>query len=230
MDSTPSTKASLSIGFYCTPIYIIMDIDKKKELKAKKASMKPKTTTVLDKIIVAIRALKGGGPKGSSRAAISKFLKEEFDYDNANALKTALKKGVSTQKLVQSGQSFQVAGDDVIVSAVVEEGIQQEDIKVGPDDGPEAAQGDAVTVAYIGTLDNGYQFDKASSFTFVLGAGEVIRGWDLGVVGMRKGGKRKLIVPSKYGYGKRGCAPDIPGGATLHFIVTMKQIQQEKAE
>lgn len=153
----------------------------------------------------------------------SKFLKEEFDYDNANALKNALKKGVSTQKLVQSGQSFQVAGD--VIPVIEEEGIQQEDIKVGTD-GSGATEGNVVTVAYVGTLDNGYQFDKASNFTFVLGAGEVIKGWDLGVVGMRKGGKRKLIVPSKYGYGKRGCAPDIPGGATLHFVVTMKQIEQ----
>ena len=198
-----------------------MDTNKEKDPKAKKASIKPKTTTVLEKVIVAIRALKAG-PKGSSRTAISKFLKEEFNYDNANALKTALKKGVSTQKLVQSGQSFQVAGD--VIAVVEEEGIQQEDIKVGTD-GPEASQGNVVTVAYVGTLDNGYQFDKASNFTFVLGAGEVIKGWDLGVLGMRKGGKRKLIVPSKYGYGKRGCAPDIPGGATLHFMVTMKQIE-----
>jgi FKBP-type peptidyl-prolyl cis-trans isomerase len=44
---------------------------------------------------------------------------------------------------------------------------------------------------------------------------------------MKKGGTRKLIVPSKYGYGKRGCAPDIPGGATLHFLVTMKQIKRQ---
>lgn len=201
-----------------------MDTNKRKEPKAKKAAMKPKTaTTVLDKIIAAIRALKGG-PKGSSRTAISKFLKEEFDYDNANALKTALKKGVSTQKQVQSGQSFQVAGH--VITVEEEKGIQQEDIRVGTD-GPEAVQGDAVTVAYVGTLDNGYQFDKASSFTFVLGAGDVIKGWDLGVLGMRKGGKRKLIVLSKYGYGKRGCAPDIPGGTMLHFIITMKQIDQD---
>jgi FKBP-type peptidyl-prolyl cis-trans isomerase len=157
---------NLSIGFIqyvLRHFSIIMDVDKKKELKERKAA-KPKTTTALDKIIAAIRALKGG-PNGSSRAAISKYLKVEFDYDNANALKTALKKGVSTQKLVQSGQSFRVAGDAIAVvqQQQEEEGIQQEDLKVGTE-GPEAVQGDEVTVAYVGTLDNGYQFDMANSF------------------------------------------------------------------
>mmetsp|Transcript_16746 Transcript_16746/g.20115 ORF Transcript_16746/g.20115 Transcript_16746/m.20115 type:complete len:83 (-) Transcript_16746:878-1126(-) len=78
---------------------------------------------------------------------------------------------------------------------------------------------------YRGTLaTNGYMFDKAKNFTFVLGAGEVIKGWDLGIVGMKIGGSRKLVVPPKLGYGKRGCAPDIPGNATLHFSVTLKKI------
>jgi len=82
-----------------------------------------------------------------------------------------------------------------------------------------------VTVMYRGTLaTNGYMFDKAKNFTFVLGAGEVIKGWDLGIVGMKIGGSRKLVVPPKLGYGKRGCAPDIPGNATLHFSVTLKKI------
>ena len=66
------------------------------------------------------------------------------------------------------------------------------------------------------------------SFQFVLGAGDVIKGWDQGLVGMAKGAKRKLIVPSHLGYGKRGCAPDIPPNATLYFDVTMKSIVKPK--
>ena len=86
--------------------------------------------------------------------------------------------------------------------------------------------GDTVTVAYKGTLDDGYEFDKATKFTFVLGAGDVIKGWDLGIANMKVGGKRKLIVPSKLGYGKRGCKPDIPPNATLNFIVTLKGLKK----
>lgn len=54
--------------------------------------------------------------------------------------------------------------------------------------------------------------------------GIVYIGWDMGVKGMRVGGKRKLIVPSALGYGKRGCAPDIPSNATLNFVITLKKI------
>lgn len=90
--------------------------------------------------------------------------------------------------------------------------------------GAPAAPGDTVTVQYKGTLDDGTQFDAAQSFAFVLGAGDVIKGWDQGLVGMMVGGKRKLVVPSHLGYGKRGCAPDIPKDATLHFEITMKKI------
>lgn len=201
----------------------------KKATASKRGSKQPstaatKTTTVLDKIVFAIRALKSG-PKGSSRQSVSKYLKSEFDYDNTNAINAALKKGVSSGKLVQSGQSFRVAADPVAEEAPAEgERLVAEDIKVGGGDSA-AERGDTVTVAYVGTLDDGHQFDKASSFTFHLGAGDVIKGWDQGIVGMKKGGKRKLIVPSKLGYGKRGCKPDIPPNATLNFTVTLKQIK-----
>lgn len=199
-----------------------MEPSKKVRVQAGKKSAQ-KSSTVLDKVLAAIRALKGG-PKGSSRAAISKYLKSEFDYENANAVKSALKKGVSNKTLVQTGQSFRITADPIVQNDE-EESVHQEDIKVGTDL-PEASQGDAVTVAYVGTLDNGYQFDKANKFTFVLGAGEVIKGWDVGLVGMKRNGKRKLVVPSKLAYGKRGCKPDIPPNSTLNFTVTMKQIRR----
>jgi FKBP-type peptidyl-prolyl cis-trans isomerase len=57
----------------------------------------------------------------------------------------------------------------------------------------------------------------------------VIKGWDQGIVGMTPGSTRKLVIPSHLGYGKRGCAPDIPGDATLHFTVTLKHIRQSGA-
>lgn len=77
-----------------------------------------------------------------------------------------------------------------------------------------------VKVKYAGTLTNGKRFD-AGSIDFRLGAGEVIKGWDLGVVGMRVGGQRKLRIPPQLGYGKRGAPPTIPGNATLCFDVEL---------
>eukprot|EP00978_Attheya_sp_CCMP212_P038890 scaffold197225_cov46-Attheya_sp.AAC.2 len=193
-----------------------------KGAKARYPKKSKTPSTVLDKIVFAVRALRGG-PKGSSRPAIAKFLKSEFDQDNATALKMALKKGVSSGVLIQTGQSFRVA-DDPVEEVVEEEGVEIDDTKLGIGEAT-AADGDTVTVSYVGILDSGYQFDKASTFTFVLGAGDVIKGWDSGVTGMKVGGKRKLVVPSKFGYGKRGCKPDIPPNATLHFSIKLKSIK-----
>ena len=179
--------------------------------------------TVLHKIVAAIRALRV--PNGSSRAAICKFLKSEFDYENNNAIKSALKKGVNEGILVQTGQRFSVEGDAPIVP--VDDGPRLEiiDVKVGGGDRA-ADDGDTVIVKYKGKLESNLEtFDSASSFEFVLGAGDVIKGWDRGIKGMRVGGKRKLVVPSKLGYGKRGCAPDIPPNATLLFDVQLKEIK-----
>ncbi len=81
-----------------------------------------------------------------------------------------------------------------------------EDLQVGA--GAEAKSGDSVTVHYRGTLTNGKQFDasydRGQPFEFQLGAGQVIKGWDQGVAGMKVGGKRKLTIPPHLGYGERG--------------------------
>ena len=187
--------------------------------------------TVLDKIVDAIRQLKDPGEKGSSRTAIAKYIKSEYEYDNANALKKAFKKGVADNVLVQTGQSFRVAKDPVIKNQDADEDqLKIEDLKTSSKSAssPEetAQPGDTVTVAYRGTLDNGYEFDKAAKFTFMLGAGDVIKGWDMGIANMKVGGKRKLVVPSKLGYGKRGCKPDIPPNATLNFVVKLKALKK----
>ncbi len=102
-----------------------------------------------------------------------------------------------------------------------------EDIITG--DGQEAQSGDSVVVNYKGTLTNGTQFDssydRGTPFEFQLGAGRVIEGWDVGVVGMKVGGKRRLIIPSELGYGSRGAPPDIPPNATLVFEVELLEIK-----
>ena len=95
-----------------------------------------------------------------------------------------------------------------------------EDVKVG--DGDQVGKGCNVSVAYVGTLEDGSQFDAATKFSFEVGAGDVIKAWDRGLVGMRVGGVRKLRVPPKLGYGKRGSPPEIPPDATLLFTITLK--------
>jgi FKBP-type peptidyl-prolyl cis-trans isomerase FkpA len=101
-----------------------------------------------------------------------------------------------------------------------------EDIVVGA--GAEAVAGKQVTVHYRGTLTNGKQFDasydRMEPFTFSLGAGQVIRGWDQGVAGMKIGGKRKLTIPPELGYGARGAGGVIPPNATLIFEVELLQV------
>ena len=105
--------------------------------------------------------------------------------------------------------------------------LEIEDLQVG--DGEEAVPGMTVVVHYVGTLTDGSVFDSSRSrvepFEFVLGAGRVIEGWDQGVEGMRVGGKRKLTVPSRLGYGRRGAPPKIPGGATLVVEVELMRVR-----
>jgi FKBP-type peptidyl-prolyl cis-trans isomerase len=90
--------------------------------------------------------------------------------------------------------------------------------------GPEAVRGKTVEVHYTGRLTDGTTFDSSvggAPFSFKLGAGEVIEGWDRGVAGMRVGGKRTLTLPPELGYGAAGAPPDIPPNATLVFEVEL---------
>jgi FKBP-type peptidyl-prolyl cis-trans isomerase FkpA len=97
-----------------------------------------------------------------------------------------------------------------------------QDLTVGT--GAEAVAGKSISVRYTGWLRTGVKFDgnapSGNPFTFVLGVGQVIQGWDIGVTGMRVGGKRRLVFGSEYGYGPGGSGP-IPGNATLVFDVDL---------
>lgn len=96
-----------------------------------------------------------------------------------------------------------------------------------PTDGPEAKNGDKVHVHYTGTLTDGTVFDSSAGGTpiaFTLGAGQVIKGWDQGIAGMRVGGKRTLTIPHELAYGEAGFPGAIPPRATLIFDVELMAI------
>ena len=105
-------------------------------------------------------------------------------------------------------------------------GLKIKDEVIGK--GPSAKSGDRVTVHYTGWLLDGTKFDSSKDrnepFSFSLGAGEVIPGWDQGVAGMKVGGKRKLTIPPELGYGARGAGGVIPPNATLRFDVELLKI------
>jgi FKBP-type peptidyl-prolyl cis-trans isomerase len=113
------------------------------------------------------------------------------------------------------------------------DGLKIVDTTVGT--GTVAQNGDTVSVTYVGSLDGGKVFDSSAAhggqpFSFTLGAGQVIKGWDLGVLGMRVGGTRELTIPAALGYGAQGVPNPqggyvIPPNATLHFTVTLLSVK-----
>jgi FKBP-type peptidyl-prolyl cis-trans isomerase len=100
--------------------------------------------------------------------------------------------------------------------------------------GATAAAGDSITVNYVGALTNGTVFDAsanhpetAKGFVFKLGAGQVIKGWDQGIVGMKEGGKRTLLIPADLAYGSQSPAPSIPANSALIFEVELLRVQKK---
>lgn len=106
-----------------------------------------------------------------------------------------------------------------------------EDIITGK--GTAAKEGDQVAVQYVGVLrDTGKEFDSSwkrnQPFNLQLGAGQVIKGWDMGLVGMKEGGRRRLTIPAELAYGAAGQPPTIPPNSTLVFVVDMKTVASAK--
>jgi FKBP-type peptidyl-prolyl cis-trans isomerase FkpA len=122
-----------------------------------------------------------------------------------------------------------VVADDKKDEKVIktDSGLQYVELKEG--DGEKAKKGDTVEVHYTGWLKDGKKFDSSldrkKPFAFKLGNGDVIKGWDEGVAGMKVGGKRKLIIPAELAYGKKGAGDVIPPDAELTFEVELLKIK-----
>ena len=119
-----------------------------------------------------------------------------------------------------------MSDDDAVVQTA--SGLGYVDLVDGQ--GARPAAGDSVSVHYTGWLKDGTKFDssvdRGQPFEFAIGRGRVIRGWDEGVASMKVGGKRKLMIPAKLGYGAKGAGEDIPPDADLEFEVEMLKIKK----
>lgn len=140
-----------------------------------------------------------------------------------------VKKLVTTAVLIGlSAISVNAAETKANKMITTDSGLKYVDVVVGKGAAP--VKGKQVKVHYTGTLENGTKFDSSldrkQPFSFVIGVGQVIRGWDEGVMTMKVGGKRKLIIPSNLGYGPRGAGGVIPPNATLLFDVELLDVQK----
>ncbi len=109
--------------------------------------------------------------------------------------------------------------------------LEIKDVKLGQGEG--ARDGDVLVMDYTGKLTNGKVFDSSTKpgrtpFQFMIGSGEVIKGWDKGILGMKVGGHRHLVIPADMGYGSQAMGEDIPANSTLVFDVDLKKIMRSK--
>jgi peptidylprolyl isomerase len=159
-------------------------------------------------------------PAATAPVAASGF---ELDPDDPNPSLFTMASDATPDQLAGAAD---LGGEMVAVKErVTPSGLRITDLVIG--DGPEATSGQSVSVNYRGTLESGKEFDSSygrGPFSFPLGAGRVIKGWDEGVAGMQVGGKRKLVIPPDLAYGERGAGGVIPPNATLIFEVELLQI------
>ena len=146
---------------------------------------------------------------------------------SASAAPSAMAKGGAKAQKTPKGKAGTADGKGAAKVITSQTGLKYIDEQVGTGKSPE--KGKRVTVHYTGTLTNGTKFDSSvdrkEPFTFVIGVGQVIKGWDEGVLSMKVGGKRKLMIPAALGYGARGAGGVIPPNADLNFDVELLSVE-----
>jgi peptidylprolyl isomerase len=166
---------------------------------------------------LALVALLAGCGGSSSSSTIGVGDENKADEALAKAGETAVAKTPSSGPLATEPKVTPPSGPPPTK-------LEKKDLIVGT--GKEAKAGDTVTVNYVGVLyKGGKEFDaswkRKEPFQFKLGQGQVIKGWDEGVAGMKVGGRRELVIPSELAYGKTGSPPTIPANAPLVFVVDL---------
>lgn len=161
---------------------------------------------------------------------VAQFTGAKGDAIAANLSNTETTAAAETQvaqaaeDLVEAETTADEPSEDALVTT--DSGLQYEDLVEGTGAMPQTGQ--RVTVHYTGTLEDGTKFDSSRDrnrpFSFTIGVGQVIKGWDEGVSTMRVGGQRKLVSPPELGYGARGAGGVIPPNATLLFDVELLRI------
>jgi peptidylprolyl isomerase len=167
---------------------------------------------------------RGGRPRTSTRSSNKQVVDSSETASPQQIDKTKIIIFVAIAALILAAGFFWLRGSKEVTTS---SGLKYVDLVEGTGTTPKTGQ--TVKVHYTGTLENGTKFDssrdRGTPFETKIGVGNVIKGWDEGLMTMKVGGRRKLIVPSKLGYGPNGQPPKIPGNATLIFDVELLDVK-----